>query len=1001
MINFKKTTFSVKNIKLSFKNVLPFLMMFLVGFTANAQNRTVTGKVTNEKGEGLGSATVEQSATIKTKTASDGTFSISVPDNAKSLSISYVGYQKRSVSIVGKNNVETSLSLTKTDDGEVVVLGYGSGKKKDDVVGSVRTVNAATLQERPSANILDALQGRVAGLQVYSSSGEPSTISSARINGVGSLTAGTTPLYVLDGIPVSSGSLVSLNSEDYQSVSVLTDASAVSIYGSRAANGVIYFTSKKGSATRSRITLNTQYATSSLLSNTTDYFSSVMNAKELADFFVAVGQFTPAQAATALAPGYDTKWSDVYYKSNVPTKQVDLSISGGGDKTTYYVSTGFLNQEGLTYRSNFKRYTLRSNVNTVVNKYFSLGLNLVGAYDKRETNPDGSNSTNRGLALLAQPWFTPINPATGLRYEFIPGWGRYHPDYRLDKVRNSSDNVQFTPTGYVQITPIKNLTLKTTAGMEAYDFTTTAVQLPSYLASLNNGNTSESYSREVTRTVNSTIEYKFDIKSRHNVNILAGNEYIDDKFKSFNGSSAGQTDDRLTLISSGPNLRNAGSSYSAYAYLSYFGRIGYNLDNKYYLDLSARNDKASRFGKDNRSANFWAVGAMWKAKKEKFLENIDWLSDLTIKGSVGTSGNSSIGNYASLGLVGTNQYDGGSGLGISSPDNPDLSWESQKLSSASILFSLFRKANFNIEYYKKVTSNMLLSVPYPYTSGFSSVLTNVGALQNNGINVTVDYDIIRKKDAYLTPYFNFNYNKNKVIELFQNKDFYIQPNTGVAWAIGQPVNYFYPVFKGVNSATGLPEWYLPNADPNKIYLNQEDASKISSTFNTTSLQQNTGIQRYAPWAGGFGISGGLKGFYMQADFSFVKGKYLINNDQYFFENPGQFPGFNQSKRVRDYWKAPGDVTQFPKLGQQFTQFDTRLIQDASFMRLKVLTFGYALPQSIVKKTGFLNAAKFYLTGRNVFTVTKYLGPDPEIDTNVTLGANPNTRQISAGLELQF
>jgi TonB-linked SusC/RagA family outer membrane protein len=998
---FTKT--SIRNVgKMFCKAALLLVATLFFTTLANAQNRTITGKVVDAKGQTpLSSANVTVKGTAAVRTKGDGSFSLSVPPNATTITISYAGYTPQTIKLTSSSSYDVTLVASETKDEEVVVVGYGSAKKKDDVVGSVTSVNASTLQERPSANVLDALQGRVAGLQIFTSSGEPSATSSARINGVGSLTAGTTPLYVLDGIPVSPGALVSLNSEDYQSVSVLTDASAVSIYGSRAANGVIYFTSKKGSATKSRITLNTQYATSSLLSNTTNFFGQVMNAKELSDFFVQIGQLTPTAAATLLAPGYDTKWSDVYYKSNTPTKQIDLSISGGGEKTTYYISGGYFDQEGLTYRSRFKRFTLRSNVNTVVNKYVTLGLNLVGGYDNRQTNPDGANSTNRGLALLAQPWFTPNDPATGRRYELIPGWNRYHPEYRLDKLRNSSDNVQFTPQAYLQITPIKNLTLKTTAGMEAYDFTNTAIQLPSYTFSPNNGNVFESYSRQVTRTVNSTIEYKFDIKDRHSVNVLAGNEYIDDKFKSFNGSSAGQTDDRLVLIGAGPNLRNAGSSYSAYTYLSYFARAGYNLDSKYFLDLSARNDQSSRFGKENRSANFWAVGAMWKVKKEKFLENVDWLSDLTVKGSIGTSGNSSIGNYASLGLVGTNQYDGASGLGISSPDNPNLSWETQKLSSATILFSLYRKANFKVEYYQKTTTDMLLNVPYPFTSGFASVLTNVGALQNNGINVTVDYDVIRKKDAYLTPYFNFNYNKNKVTELFQGKDFFIQPNTGVAWAIGQPVSYFYPVWKGVNPANGLPEWYTPNADPNKVYINQQDATKITNTFSTAALQQNTGIQRYAPWAGGFGISGGLKGFYLQADFSFVKGKYLINNDQFFFDNPGQFPGFNQSRAVRDYWKAPGDVTQFPKLGQQFTQFDSRLIQDASFMRLKVLSLGYAVPQNIVKKSGFVNGAKFYVTGRNVFTVTKYKGPDPEIDTNVTLGANPNTRQLSVGLELQF
>jgi TonB-linked SusC/RagA family outer membrane protein len=968
-----------------------------------AQNRTVTGKVTDANGQPVSGATITVKGTeTRVVTKPNGTFSVTVPANAKSLIFTNVGLVSQEVNIGSKSTINVSMSSQDKSLEEVVVVGYGSAKKKADVVGSVKTISAKKVQEMPTANALDALQGKVAGLQIYSSSGEPSATPSARINGVGSLTAGTTPLYVMDGIPVSAGAIVSLNPEDYESISVLTDASATSIYGARAANGVIYFTTKKGSATKSRIGVNSQYATSSLNSNTTKFFNSVMNTKELTDFWIATGYRTQAQVTSLLASfPYDTKWSQVYYKDNAPTKQVELNVSGGGDKTTYYLSGSYFKQEGLTYRSDFKRYTLRSNINSVVNKWLTMGINLVGGYDNRQTNPYGSNSTNRGLGLLAGPMYTPVDPATGKNYEFIPGWGRYHPNYLADKIKSNSDNVQFTPSGYVQITPIKNFIIKTQAGMEAYDFTTSNVNLPSYLGSLNNGSASESYSREVTRTITSTAEYKIDIKSKHLITLLAGNEYIDDKFKSFNGSSTGQTDDRLVLISNGPSNRNAGSSSSAYTYLSYFGRIGYSLNNKYYLDLSARNDQSSRFGKDNRSANFWAVGAMWKLKKEKFLENVNWLSDLNIKGSIGTSGNSAIGNYASLGLVGTNQYDGQTGFGINASGNPELSWEQQKLSSASINFSLFKRSNFSVEYYSKITSNMLLDVPYPYTSGFANVTSNVGSLKNYGINVTVDFDLIKKPNAYLTPFFNFNYNKQVVTELFQGRNYWIIPNTGVCWVVGQPVSYFYPIFNQVNSTTGQAEWYQPNTNPDLIVNTQTDKSLVTSTFNSTGLQQNTGIKRYAPFAGGFGFSGAFKGFYADCNFSFVKGKYLINNDRYFYENPNQFPGFNQSKTILDYWKNPGDVSKFPKYGVQFTQFDTRLIEDASFMRLKALTVGYNVPQTILKRSHFISGCKFYVTGRNLFTVTKYTGPDPEIDTNVTLGANPNTRQIAVGLDFQF
>lgn len=983
---------------------LTLLLLGVLLFAGQAMaQRTITGKVTDDKGNPLPDVSVIVKGTkTGTVTKADGTYSLVVPANAKTLLFSSVGKTPQDVTIGSASTFAVALEPATSDLSEVVVVGYGSAKKKADVVGSVTTVSAKKVQERPSANAFDALQGKVAGLQVYTSSGEPSASSSVRLNGVGSLTAGSTPLYVLDGIPISQGTIVSLNPEDFESVSVLKDASATSIYGSRAANGVIYITTKKGKANSSQINLQTQYGSSSLVGTTSDFFDSFMNTKELTDYWVATGYRTQAQVNTLLAQfPNDTKWSDVYYKNNAPTYQLNLNVSGGGGKTTYYVSGGYFKQEGLAFRSDFERYTLRSNINSAVNNWMSLGMNMSVGYDKRQTNPYGTNNTNRGLGLLAQPFYTPIDPLTGKEYEFIPGWGRYHPRYLSQKILSSSDNVQFNPSGYIQISPFKGFILKTQGGIEAYDFTTNTTQLPSYLGSLNNGSVSESYTREVTKTITNTAEYKFTVAKNHNFTLLAGQEFISDKLKSFTGSSTGQTDDRLVLISNGPNNRNASSSISEYAFLSYFGRVSYSLHSKYYLDFSIRQDQSSRFGKDNRTANFWSVGAMWNAKKEAFLDNVDWLSDLVVKASVGTSGNSSIGNYQSLGLVGTNQYDGQTGFGVSTPGNSELSWEQQRLISLGLNFGLFKRANFEVEYYDKLTTDMLLDVPFPYTSGFANVTTNVGGLKNYGVNFTLDVDVIRKKDAYLTPYVNFNHNSQKITELFQGRNYWIIPNTGVSWAVGQPVSYFYPVFSGINSQTGLPEWYLPNSDPNQIVNPNLDKTKVTSTFNTTALQQNTGIKRYPPLTGGFGFSGGYAGFYTQCDFSFAQGKYLINNDRYFFENPNQFTGFNQSKVIQDYWKNPGDVTRFPKYGVQFTQFDSRLIEDASFLRLKGLTIGYNVPKSILKRTNFMTGAKFYVTGRNLWTATKYTGPDPEVDSNITLGVNPNTKQVAVGLDIQF
>ncbi len=408
----------------------------------------------------------------------------------KSLTISSLNYVQKDVVIAPNNTANASLVTSAADAlGEVVIVGYGAAKKKSEVTGSLVTVNAERLQNRPAANMFDALQGKVPGLQVFNNSGEPSASPSIRLNGVGSLGASSTPLYVMDGVPIDGSTIVSLNPEDFESVTVLKDASSTSIYGSRAANGVIFITSKKGKVNSSKITLQSQYGVSSLVKPTLDLFNSFMNTKQLTDFWIETRYQTPAQIASLLARfNADTKWYKQYYKDNIPMHQVDLNISGGGGKTTYYVSGSAFKQEGLTYRSDFERYTMRANLNTSVNNWFKIGLNLFGGYDERQTNPYGGATTDRGLSLLRQPYFSAYD-ANGVKYpNIIPGGDFYNPNYLADNIQSVGTNVQFNPSGYVQLNPFKGFTLKSQAGMEFSDFITSNKRLPSFLGSLNNGN---------------------------------------------------------------------------------------------------------------------------------------------------------------------------------------------------------------------------------------------------------------------------------------------------------------------------------------------------------------------------------------------------------------------------------------------------------------------------------------------------------------------------------
>jgi TonB-linked SusC/RagA family outer membrane protein len=961
----------------------------------HAQTVQITGTVTSaEDGMPIPGASVSVKGTsIGAATDLDGKYTLAVPQSATTLVFSFVGMTQQEVVIGGRTRIDVVLAPDATTLEEIVVIGYGTGRSIGTVVGSVTQISAEKIQSKPVANVWDAMQGRVAGLQVYTSSGEPTQISSIRLHGVGSLGASNTPLYVLDGIPIASGNMLSINPNDIESVSVLKDASATSIYGSRAANGVIYITTKRGHRdTKAKITVNSQYGVSSLANE--DFFNGFMNSKQLTDFWLAVGFRTQAQVDALLAPGHDTKWHTYYYKDSAPTKQTDVSIQGGGGKTTYFVSGAYFFQDGLATRSEYERWSTRANINSQANDWLSFGSNIALSTDSRQLNGWNTNNTNRGLAMLAPPFYSPYD-ADGKPYKgLIPGWGRYDPYYLADMYPSVGNNIQANLQGYVQITPMKGLTIKSQAGVDSYDYRSYEYRMPSFIGSLNNGYVYEYFSRRNSMTMTNTAEYKFNIDARHQFTVLGGQEYVTTDYVNFDAISYGQTDDRLMLLNAGPTNRNVSQEKWEFAYLSYFGRFDYSLDQKYYLDLSIRQDASSRFGRDNRTAMFYATGVMWNAKKESFLQDVDLVSALNVKLSYGTSGNSDIGNYDHLATVGTSQYDGGTGWLISAPGNPKLSWEKQSKLTFGVKFALLNKYRFNIEYYNRSTSSQLIDVPQPYTSGFNTILENVGTIKNSGIDLEFEFDIVNTKDYYVTPYFNINYNKNEITELFQGLDYWIIPNTGVAWVVGSPVMFYRPIFAGVDPADGNPMWYLPG--PDRKVTTKNETTKV---FNAANLEQNTGDPRYAPIAGGFGLNAGWKGLAIVADFAFVKDKFLFNNDRYFFENPSTFPGFNQSETILDYWKQAGDETTFPRYGVQFTQFDSRLIEDASFIRMKNLTLSYTLPKSLLQKTKLIEGTRIYFTGRNLLTFTKYLGPDPEVDSNISLGANPNTKQFTFGISL--
>ncbi len=995
------------------KILLLISLFFLSIGTALGQTITVKGVVLDDKGDAVIGASVrlKSNPSVGAATGLDGDFTLKATQG-ELIIVSYVGFKTQEVAAAPSMTIRLVPDQELLD--EVVIIGYGSGRSIANTSASVVKVGSKVLAEKPTGNPFDAVQGKVAGLQVYTSSGEPSEISSMKIHGTGSLGASSSPLFIVDGMPVSSGTIQSMNPNDFESYQFLKDAAATSIYGARAANGVVYITTKRGRAgDRASITFRGQYGISTLAN--TNYFDEVMSSDELLDYFKKTGLKTDAaiQAIRDKYAGVNTKWYK-YYHQDAPMYQADMTLSGGAGMTNYYFSAGIFNQKGLRAGSDYMKLNTRLNLNSALNEYIKFGINNSLSYDIAHSSPFEGNSTQGGgIAVLAPPYYSPYDENGNEYPTLIPGWNRYNPKYIIANNPRDHKTFNLSTVGNVTITPVEGLTLRSQAGVEFSDYIYSTTSMPSYIPNKGIGTARRYFRRTVNFSTNNTIEYKFNVADDHNFTVLGGHEFVDYTSNNFNAQGSGLNDDRLILLSHLTKDKAVNEEFTQYAFLSYFGQLSYDYQQRYFIDFVVRNDASSRFGRNKRNGVFWSVGLLWKAKKEAFLKDLDWINDLDVKFSTGTQGNAGIGNYqarATAGKIG--QYRGEVGWGLGNPGNPDLAWERQSKTTVGINTRLFNRLGINLEYYYRLTSDMLMDVPQPYTTGlalddlgFASITSNVGKYLNTGIDLRIDVDILKGKAHDLSGYINFNYNKDKVVELFQGRDSWILPGYGFGYIVGQPVVFVQPLYKGVNSETGHPEWYLPG---DNIAITTKDDTKVTNV-HADILEQNTGIPLYTPMTGGFGLNGNFKGFYAQLDFSFALGKHMISNDKFFYENLLFInQGLNGRRNTGDYWQKPGDKTEFPSLdyiynisGGVQTWFDSKMIENASFMRLKNLTIGYNVPTKLLEKQDAVKNAKIFFTGRNLLTFTKYGGPDPEVDSNLSFGANPNTMQFVIGAELTF
>lgn len=991
------------------KRLSLMLLCMMATFVAWAQT-VINGTVVDASdGEPITGAAVKVKGTQQgVLTDVNGKFRINV-EAGTPLIFSFMGME--TVAHPAKNGMMVEMRHYEEVMDEIVISGYGSAKKIGSVVGSVVTVDNKKMEKAVTANFTDALAGQVSGLSVLTSSGDPSKSASIRLRGINSINSSSTPLFILDGAPISSTMFNTLNPSDIQSISVLKDAASTAIYGSRAANGVIVITSKKGKLNeKAHLVVKGQYG----FSNPVSDGIKMMNSQQYVQFRDLIGQ-PVSQNIRDLVNNYgiSTNWRDEVLNNAAPTYTVDASLTGGSQNISYYLSFNHHSQDGLIDQSKMHREALRANVEGRLNRWFKAGVQLnLGSNAYQQNNEaeatDGLYTSNPMIfSRIAFPYDSPNyysfddnggivwgDRAAKLKYS-----NRETPWFVNDNRSYKKHNLTLMLNAFEQLNPIEGLTIRAQQALDGYDYTTDNRYIPyeqfvtpmGSTVAASEGFVSNSFQRYSSYTFTHTAEYRRTIKD-NTFSVLLGEESILSRNRSFGVYTEGQTDDRQLRLTDGTSVAigNLTDKRAEEAFNSLFATVSYDYANKYYLDASYRADASSKFAPGHRWGNFYSVGGMWDAKKENFLKDVDWLDVLQARVTYGLVGNSTgAGSYDYYGLFGTGGlYNGQSSMGISNPSNSTLTWEKVGSFNAGVTFGFLDRMTIGIDAYRRKTYDMLMSIPYSFTTGFSSGMGNIGAMVNKGFDLDMNINLIKTKDIDWTFKANVNYNKNEITELFAGRDEYIIANTGLKLEVGKPYGEFYSVeYAGVDPRDGKPMWYDKDGNLTKVY-NEERDSKF------------TGKQRYAPWNGGFGTSFSWKGLSITADFAWQAGKYMINNDNYFVMNANQGTSQNMAADMLNIWTKPGDITNIPKYGEE-VQFDTHLLEDASFLRMKNLIVQYTFPAKWMKATKGIQNAKVFFVGRNLFTATKFSGYDPEPDINLVRFNYPNSRQFVFGMELTF
>ena len=1023
----------------------------LLGGAAYAQNMTVKGKVTANGLEMPGVTVSVKGTAGGTITSLDGDFTIKA-DAGSVLVFSFIGYETVEVPVKGNGPINVELREKTTDLDEVVIaVPYGTAKKST-FTGSAGVVDKKIIANSQVANVSQALQGSVAGLQSFSASGQPGEDATILIRGVGSVNASTTPLYVVDGVPYD-GALSSISNQDIASITVLKDAAAASLYGSRAANGVVMITTKQGSKKSApSIEISAKYGFSDRAVkdyeqvSTEQYFmleweairNMRMNLKKNPDTAEAAAAYAtqnlilnyiginpygtaypqPIGTDGKLVEGARLLWNDSWEDAlSQDAHYTDLSarVSGGSENSQYYFSLGYMDNQGAYIGSGFKRYTLRANITSDLTKWLQVGVN-VGLTHSIQDFPKSDDSSLGNVVLAARsiPSFYPVyerDPETGAYVldengQRVYDYGKYRHGsyagynqaqsmlYDKNEIKRDAASVR----GYLQVTPIEGLTYKMSLNIDYNSRFTHDYANPTYGKEPVTGSVSKSNTRTTGMTFNNVVNWEHTFGEVHNVRLMAGQEYYEYNTSNFGGSRSNVITDGYFEPDVASTLTGFSGNSDQYKLLSYFGQAEYNYAQKYFASVSMRADGSSRFHPDNRWGAFWSFGGSWKIGREAFVEEAagSWLSDLTLRASYGAQGNDNVGYYAYQALYSIGSFLGETTLTTSRLDTPELSWETNLNANIGLDFSLWSNRLFGtVEWFQRTSKDLLFSRDLVPSSGFSSIDDNIGKVRNYGWEFTLGGTPILTRDWTWRLSVNATTYKNEIVSIPTD----VMWSGTKKWVKGGSIYDFWMYeWAGVDPETGDAQWYMTDT---------ETGERVKTTnYGSLTSQDKVKVGNALPKvSGGFQSDLTWRDLSLSMAFAYSIGNKIYNRDKASLMGVSGANGSTMSKDLLNRWTPENTQTDVPRLEYDqtsyFTSASTRWLVDGSYLRLKTVTLNYNLPKKWIQPA-MLKDVSIYVQGENLLTFSKQQGLDPEQALGgVTYWRYPAMKTLSFGINVKL